>query len=139
MQSLPLSFEEQLKNELDELRHFVEEAAPMVVEAFDRDNDEEVSLSEVTDGVKILIIQAIGVVDQDGDEKVSPEELVEATDPDTLSDAVMKFYDANGDGELRIEDLKSVEERYRENPTGAIRDWADVLSDAIKNGGNASP
>ena len=64
---------------------------------------------------------------------------LQATDPNTLSDAVMSFYDENGDGELRLEDLESVEERYRENPTGAIRDWADVLSDAIKNGGNASP
>ena len=96
------------------------------------------SLGEVIDGVKVLIIQAIEVVDVDGDEKVSPDELVKATDPDTISEAVMSFYDANGDGELRLEDLKSVEDKYREDHAGAIRDWADDISQAIKNSFKAS-
>ena len=49
----------------------------------------------------------------------------------------MRFYDANGDGEVRFEDLQSVEERYREDPASALRDWADDISDAIKSGGDA--
>ena len=57
----------------------IEEAANLLVEGFDRDGDEEISLNEVIDGVKVLIIQAIEVVDVDGDEKVSPDELVKAT------------------------------------------------------------
>ena len=87
------------------------------------------------------LLQAIEVVDQNGDERVSPDELVKATDPDTLSDAVMSFYDADGDGELRIEDLESVEERYREDAASAIRDWADDISEAIRKEevNNASP
>ena len=97
------------------------------------------SLDEVIDGVKVLIIQAIEVVDVDGDERVSPDELVKATDPDTISDAVMSFYDADGDGELRLEDLRTVEEKCREDYASAIRDLADDISEAIKNRLNATP
>ena len=110
----------------------------MVIDGFDRDSDEEISLGEVTGGVKLLITQAIEVVDQDGDAKVSPDELIRATDPDTLSDAVMSFYDADDDGKLRLEDLKSVGNKYSGDAAGAIRDWANDIREAIKNVGNAT-
>ena len=51
----------------------------------------------------------------------------------------MSFYDANGDGELRLEDLRTVEEKCREDYAGAIRDLADDISEAIKNSFNATP
>ena len=81
------------------------------------------------------------MVDQDEDAKVSPDELVKATDPDTLSAAVMSFYDADGDGELRLVDLKSVVDKYTSSggQAGAIQDWADDIREAIRNVGNAAP
>ena len=41
----------------EELKREVEEAANLLVDGFDRDSDDEISLSEVIDGVKILILQ----------------------------------------------------------------------------------
>ena len=130
-----------LNNHVENLRNLIGGAAAMVIDGFDRDSDEEISLGEVTAGVRLLITQAIEVVDQNGDQKVSPNELVKATDPDTLSDAVMSFYDADGDGELRLVDLKSVVDKYTSSggQAGAIRDWADDIREAIRNVGNAAP
>ena len=51
----------------------------------------------------------------------------------------MSFYDADGDGELRLEDLRTVEEKCREDYASAIRELADNISEAIKNSFNATP
>ena len=53
----------------------------------------------------------------------------------------MSFYDADGDGELRLVDLKSVVDKYTRSggQAGAIRDWADDIRDAIRKVGNAAP
>jgi len=120
----------------EEAKNGFEEAAPLLIGALDRNDDGEVSQGEVTGGVRALILQIIRIVDQNGDDKISPEELRNAANPDTLSNALMKFYDDNADGELRFEDLKSLESRYKEDPMSGVRHMASALSDAIKTGGN---
>ena len=120
----------------EEAKNGFEEAAPLLIGALDRNDDGEVSQGEIAGGVRALVQQIIRVVDQDGDDKISPEELRNAANPDTLSNALMKFYDDNADGELRFEDLKSLESRYKEDPMSGVRHMASALSDAIKTGGN---
>ena len=105
----------------------------MVVDVMDRNGDGEISRDEVTRAVRRLVEEVIRIVDQDGDEKISPEELGRAVSPATLSRALVNRLDSDGDGELRLEDLRHyLRHNYTADLSTSLSDLGSAFSDAMK-------
>ena len=125
----------------DEFKNIVEELSKVVVGLLDRNGDGKVSLDEVKENAKAVIQKAINIMDLDGDDKLSAQELTNAISTSTLSKAFMNLLDVNEDGEVRFEELQSLETQYGNTLSlSAVRaelNWyATAWSDAIRGTGN---
>ena len=125
-----------------EFKNMLEELSEVMVGLLDRNGDGKVSLAEVKESVKGVIRKAIDIVDLDGDDKLSARELTNAISPSTLSEAFMNLFDTNDDGEVRFEELKSLDTQYGNTVSlpavrAQLSQMATAWSDAIR--GNAVP
>jgi len=77
-----------------------------LMKSLDKNDDNQISLDEMKDIVKVFIQLAVRAVDMDGDDKVSLEELKHIANPDTLPETLMRALDENGDGDYSYTEFK---------------------------------
>ena len=119
---------------VDEFKNMLEEGAELILGLLDHNDDRNISFGEVKFTAMGLVQEAIGVVDLDGNGTISAQEISNAVDPNTLSKAFMNLLDANEDGEVRYEDLESIEIKYGSlNSIDAVRAGLNDLASAFRD------